>query len=367
MGATTVFQPRLTPVAPGATDTGLRRLRLTPRDRLSDAGISFLKCAFAPPDFSGTSLVGVPDDFRGLSLVKKHRYVAPISFSVLDYYILLLPVPGIAYFQATTVAGVAPVAATVWTGVNYSDFASLFGVAATAAADVVTKYRFVSNHIEIIPTVNQMTWSGNIQAWKIPVTIAPRVGGANPSDIYSITGLNSVNSSQSNQYSGPFWSGVYSGCYSANSSFIFQPIMEAVGGIPNTLGGADFGTLNGTTGFPGLDNEFESLVIKISGITAVQSALIKCWACVEYQANAGSALYSFSAMSPCDKVAVELYRQIITDLPVGVPFEDNEGFWTRVLQIINQITGAGAILPGPYGMASRGLNLLSGAGLQFLT
>jgi hypothetical protein len=364
----TAFTPRLTPVVAGATDTGLRRLRLAPRDRLSDHGVAFLKCAFAPPDFQAVSIGGVPDDFRGMSLVRKHRFVAPLNLTAAtDYYLLLLPTPGIAYWQATTVAGVAPVAATVWTGVNYSDYASMFGTANTTVCDQVTKYRFVSNHIELIPTVNQMVWSGNIQCWKMPVAIATRLGGANFNDEFNISGLNAVNSTLSNQFSGPFITGVYSGCYNSNSSFIFQNLQEGITGLPNTLGAADFGTLTSTIALTGLDPEFESLLIKITGITANETALIKTWSCVEYQASANSALYEFQSLSPCDKMALELYREIITGLPVGVPYDQNDTFWTRVLGIIHQLTGMGSVLPGPYGAASRGVNLLSGAALHFLS
>jgi hypothetical protein len=360
------FQPKLMPVVPGATDTGLRRLRLAPRSGLSDSGISFLKCAFAPPDFQATSVNGVPDDYRSVSLTRKHRLVGPVSFTALtDYYILLLPTPGIAYWVATTVSGVAPVAATTWTGVNYADFATMFGSSGTAA-DQVTKFRFISNHIEIIPTVNQMVWSGNIQAWKIPVTIGERLGGANFNDTQAPLGLAGVLSTLANQFSGPYISGIYSACYSANSSFIFQSIQEGITTLPNTLNAADFGGLASTNGFPGLDNEFESLVIKISGVTATETALIKTWSCVEYQVSPNSVLYEFQSFSSSDKLAMELYREIICNLPVGVPYDMNDTFWQRVLNIISQISGVTSLLPGPYGLASRGVNMISNAGLQFL-
>jgi hypothetical protein len=355
-------------VISGASDTGLRRLRNTPRIGLSDAGISFLKCTFAPPDFQQNSVSGVPDEFRGGSLVRKHRFVGTQVFVAnFDYYYILAPVPGFSYFLLVTAAGVAPTAASVWTGVPYADFPGMFGSSPANNADNVTKFRYISNHIEVIPTVNQMIWTGNIQAWKFPLNLVTRQGGTGPNDLYSVEGLSSVNTSLSNQYSAPFIQGLYSACYNSNCVFEFQNILENIVTVPNVIGGSDFGALaSGTIGLPGLDNQFESLVIKITGITAGETAILKTWACVEYQVNSNSTLYEFQSLSPHDPMALNLYREIITNLPVGVPFDQNESFWTRVLGIINQISGFGSALPGPYGLASRGVNLLSSAGLQFL-
>lgn len=354
-----------------ASDTGLRRLRLSPRTGLSDAGVAFLKCAFAPPDFAVTSAVGVPDDFRGMSLTRKHRYVAPFSFTNSnDYYILLLPTPGVAYWSTFVGAGVPLTSTIVFTPTFYSDFPGMFGNSPATVSSQVTKFRFVSNHIEVIPTVNQMTWSGSITAWKMPITVIARPSGiANNTDMYTVNGLQGCNSNLTNQYSGPFIMGAYAACYSSNPIFPFQPLLENTQNIPSTLGSSDFGTLSlipSGNGFPGLDNEFESLLVKVTGVTANESCLLKTWACVEYQMATNSTLYEFQSLSPCDKIAMELYREIILGLPVGVPFEQNESFWNRVLQIIHQISGAGAFLPGPYGAASRGVNLLSGAAMSLM-
>jgi hypothetical protein len=355
-------------VMSGASDTGLRRLRLTPRNNLSDPGISFLKCAFAPPDFQSTSVTGVPDDFRGMSLTRKHRFVGTGAFSSgTDYYYFLLPVPGVAYYVASVAAGTPLIAATTLTPVYYTDFASMFGTTASTA-DIVTKFRYVSNHIEVIPTVNQMTWSGSIQCWKLPITLIHRQSVTPTDGDWSVGGISGANTNLSNQYTGPFIMGLYSAAYNANGTFLFQPILESIANVPITVTSVDFGQIlsTGGFGFPGLDNEFESLVVKFSGITATENAIIKTWACVEYQASPNNALYEFQSLSPSDPLSIELYRSIINGLPVGVPFEDNDSFWERVLRIVHQLTGVGSILPGPYGMASRGLNLLSGAGLSML-
>jgi hypothetical protein len=370
---TTKFQSPMAPVMV-ATDTGLRRLQKTDRKGLSDAGIAFLKCAFAPPDFTGTSVGGVPDDFRGLSLVVKHRLVTPITFSATtDYYILLLPTPGYSYWVATTAAGVAPTAATTWTGVQYSDYGSFFGTGGgQTVANQVDSFRIISNHFEVIPTVNQMTWSGNIQSWKLPIefVIRPPVTDITATNLFAITGLNGVLSTQANMYTGPFIMGLYTATYSSNPQFRFQDIIEGLAGttIPSVVSASDFGSLTVPTAgaFPGLDNGFESMCIKITGITANETAILKTWSCVEYKVVPNSVLYNFASISPCDPLAIRLYREIILELPVGVPFDQNESFWKRVLGIINTLTGLGANLPGGYGLAARGLNLLGQAGYSFL-
>jgi hypothetical protein len=356
-------------VSSAAVDTGLRRLKRTSRAGLSDQGVAFLKCAFAPPDFSGSSVMGVPDDYRGPSLTKKHRYVNSFTFSSgVDTYILLLPIPGYAYFYATVTANTNILLSTTFTGVKYSDYSSMFGSSGSESGNIVTKFRFASNHIELIPTVNQMIWSGQIQAWKLPISVIVRQGGATTSDLLSIEGLNGCNTGNSNQFSGPYIMGVYSGCYSGDSSFKFSDILENVNNIPQNQGAADFAQLvsPGTnSGIPGFDNGFQSLCLKVSGVTANETALLKTWACVEYQAVPNSSIYEFSSLSPCDPLSIELYKEIINNLPIGVPFEDNASFWNRVLGIINSISSVGAAVPGTIGMVSRGANLISGALLPF--
>lgn len=232
-----------------ASDTGLRKLRMVRRDGLTDQGIAFLKCAFAPPDFQQSTLAGVPDDFRGASLVRKHRYVSSVNITGgLDYYFILAPVPGYAYFIASITAGVAPIASTAWTGVPYTDFQSMFGTGPTMNNQTVQKFRFVSNHIEIIPTVNQMVWTGSIQAWKLPLSSAVRETptGSGVNDLWGLAGLEGVNTNLSNQYSGPYIMGAYAACYNSNATFEFYPTLANAQYIPSAVGGADFGQFQTT-------------------------------------------------------------------------------------------------------------------------
>lgn len=361
--------------APGVSNAKFSRAKpykmLQSMPRVSPSGMAFLKCAFAPPDFAASDVRGVPDTFQGKSLVKKHRFIGNLTFpSATDYYIFLLPIPGYAYFTFSVPAGTPMVSGTTLQGSTYSDFANLFNASGQGSrnnADVVNRFRFVSNHIEIIPTTNAMSWTGNLQVFKIPLqfTIRPTAAADNA---YTITGLNGVNASNADQYTGPFNLGAYSGAYNTGNGFDFSSIMEGMNAIPSVVVAGDFGIVNCASGFTGFDNNFDAICIKLSGVgaNANNSCIIKTWACVEYLAVVGSSVYEYQTFSASDPMALDMYRRIIRELPVGVSFLDNEGFWTRVLSIIKRISGVAAILPGPYGAMAAGVNMTATA-LESLT
>lgn len=334
--------------------------------RASQAGMAFLKCAFAPPDFASSDVRGVPDSFQGKSLVKKHRFIGNITFARgFDYYILLLPVPGYSYFFFSLPANTPVVASTVLNGVTYSDYQNLFNAAGTGSgntADVVNRFRYVSNHVEIIPTTNSMSWTGNFQVFRVPIQFAPR-----PSTVainqYTVSGLNGLNATNADQYTGPFNLGAYAAAYNTGNGFDFSSIVEGLVTVPTTVIAGDFGTISTTFGFTGFDNNFDCVCVKLSGVgdNPLDTCIIKTWACVEYLAVLGSSVYEYQTFSMSDPVALDMYRKIIRELPVGVSYLDNEGFWTRVLSIIKRMSGAAAVLPGPYGLAAAGVNMTASA------
>lgn len=332
--------------------------------KISKEGLSFLKCAFAPPDFGEGITVGVPDPFEGTSLVKKHRAIfTSLIPPNTDRYILCLPVPGISHYICDVTANQPLTSASIFIGQNYSDSASLFGAALGAnAADVVNRFRFVSNHIEIIPTVNAVQWTGSVQCWKLPVQMVLRqIATTLSSSGYSITGLQGCNASNANQYTGPYNNGVYCGAYSSDSKFEFCNVVENQAAVPYVVGTGDFGQLvNQFTALamPGLDNAFESICIKISGVGAnvSDSYILKTWACVEYQVVTGSSLYEYQTLSSRDDCAMALYKAIIKELPIATTYMDNDTFWERVLQIIRMVSGGLSFLPGPYGQIAGGVN-----------
>lgn len=110
-------------LAAKTTATGMRKPGRVRGPRLTSAGVSFLKCAFAPPDFTSTGVTGIPDNFRGLTLLKKHRYNTTFNCAASnDYYIILPPVPGVAYYSTYVGAGGAIPSTTVFTPTYYTDY-----------------------------------------------------------------------------------------------------------------------------------------------------------------------------------------------------------------------------------------------------
>lgn len=357
--------------APGVSNNRVARVKplrmlQSMKPRVSAAGMAFLKCAFAPPDFSGSDVKGVPDMYSGKSLIKKHRSIGDRVFkNGKDAYFLLLPVPGFAYFYAEVAAGTPILNITTFTGVPYSDNLSLFGPDSETAANIVNKFRYISNHFELIPTTNAMSWTGNIQSFRFPMQIFVRQSGqtvTTTGDLWSVSGMQSLNQSNADQYTGPFNLGCYTAAYNTGNGFSFNPILERVVAVPGVIVVGDFARLSTSTAFTGLDPNFDSVCIKVSGVgNDLNTCIIKTWACVEYQALPGSTVYEYQTFSACDPVALEMYRAIIRELPVGVSFLDNEGFWTRVLSIIRRVSGVGMALPGPYGAVASGVNMATSA------
>lgn len=362
---TNIVQP------PGVSNNRTSRIRpyemvQAMKPKVSSAGMSFLKCAFAPPDFSGSDVKGVPDTYAGKSLIKKHRYVGDYTIPAgRDTYFILAPVPGVAYFVANVGAGTPFLSTTVATGVFYSDSGTIFGADSLTSADIVNRFRFVSNHFELIPTTNAMSWTGNIQCFRFPLSMFTRqTAGTANSDLFSIAGLNSLNSTNADQYTGPFNLGCYTAAYNSGNGFEFNPVMERVVAVPANISTGDFGQLSTSPlPFTGLDANFECVCIKVSGVgsNANDTCILKTWACVEYQAVPGSSVYEYQTFSACDAQALAMYRAIIRELPVGVAFIDNEGFWQRCLQIIRRVSSIGSNLPGQYGAIATGVNMATTA------
>jgi hypothetical protein len=372
-----LVMPSNHPAIPPSTDNSrrIKRLLYKNQNELTKDGMSFLKCAFAPPDFSNESVAGVPDEFQGLALVKKHRASVPTTFAdTLDFYIILAPCPGVAYFQGSAPPGTTPTSTNQYFAVDYADSQTLFGSSPGNSTATLNEFRYVSNHIEIIPLVNEMNWSGSIQVMKTKLSLLQRPNtlstGAEGSNFYSISGLEACgNFGNVHEFSGPVINGAYAGAYNSTSTWNFSQIIDGQTNFPNSLVTGDFGQLNYNGFMPlcGFDNNMDSIIIKISGLTTpTQSFLIKTWACVQYKAVAGGLLYDYQTTCASDELALKLYRRIISELPLAVIYKDNESFWKRVLSIIRTLTGVGMALPGPYGLMSGGVNALA-TGIETLT
>lgn len=364
-----VLQPQALGVSTSRQNMVRTRMKIERGMKLTDQGVKFLKCAFSAADFDGSGTYGVPDNFSGRSSAVKHRLVTPaVATGGTDLYFIQAPCPGYAYFLASVATGTPILASTNFVGVQYSDFNSMFGLPGTDSTINVQKFRMVSNHFEIVPTTNANNWSGNIQVFKIPLQVAQGRDTTTNDMRLMLNGIQTVNSSNADMYSGPFNLGAYVGSFQkAGDSWNFTEIWKNMLAIPETfIAAVDFGSLlgnaTGTVNIPGFDNNFETTVIKISGITAAgsNSFLIRTWSCVEYQFCPGSVMYEMQNLKCTeDRIALALYRRIILELPTAVCFLDNANFWTRVLSIIRQISGGLSVLPGPYGAISGGVNAIA--------
>jgi len=343
--------------------------------KLTSDGMSFLKCAFSPPDFAITRVLGVPDQYESGSLVMKHKLnSAMLPPGTDDVYVLLAPVPGVAFYTLLKKPGEPVLNTDQWNPVAYSEFGNLFGTGGDGqqSSNIITGFRVVSNHIEIVPTVNQMSWTGSITAVKCPVKMVTRPpdSSSGPNNFFAITGLEAANEVNANVYVGPFINGIYSGAFSNDCKFDFNNTVERLVEVPATLSPGDFGQLGITpsgifpsigynTPLPGFDNGFESIILKLQGMSDNNRAIFRAWSCVEYQVSPGNAFYPLMTTSCEDKLAIELYKKIIKELPVGVTYMDNPDFWKRVLSIIKGISGTLSFVPGSYGAIASGVNMIT--------
>lgn len=368
-------QPFNSYIQPGPTISGSlmrpkRSVAFMRNPKLSKEGSEFLKSAFAPPDFTADGATGIPDGFTGRVLVKKHKLVQPLTFnSGKDYFIVVAPVPGIAYYILETGAGSGFTVTDELLENPYSDTAQLFGPKSGAqSSNKLTGFRIASLCAELVPTTNAMTWSGNIQCFRAPIfqnTSTAGIIAGTAGNAYAVAGLESLNSTIVNMYAAPFNLGVFAAAGNMDKEFEFRPIVEGYDTCPVHLDTTQhFGKLgrsNGPSPYTGM-GQTESIVIRISGLSTTCTALIKTWSCVEYKVNSVEPLYEYTLPSPQeDKLAMDCYRQILLSLPPGVSYFENAGLWERILNVVRTVSGAMSYIPGPYGGIAKGVNMASSA------
>lgn len=341
--------------------------------KLSPGGLGFLKCAFAPPDFNADPGLGIPDPFQGKTLCRKDVINSAVSFTAgVDTFVLICPTPGVAYWTTTVPSGTFPTATTTFVPVNFPGFNSMFPATSATVSNRtsnVAQFRYASMCVGLYPTSNLTQYGGSVTVWKVPLSLTNAVVTdtvASTSRVtYSISGLAGVQAVSQDNYTAAFIEGVYSQSICNEPEFDFHEIIEGIQLLPSVgtttvqagmecqfNAGAD-ATGGGILGFGSMD----SIVIRISTPTgAVNSAVLKSWACVEYRPNPSSNLFQFAKDSPPhDALALEEYRMIAAEIPVAVACKDNSNFWERCKSIINSAINIGAMLPGPFGTVGQGL------------
>jgi hypothetical protein len=356
------------------------RIPRIPRMRpgLTEAGVAFLKCAFASPDFSVDPGKGIPDQFHGRTLSIKDCQTTALSFTAnTDTYIVVAPIPGFAYFKAEVPIGTDP---TVFTGVPFTTYLTNFGDG-TDAQNNFSKFRYASIAAGLYPTSNMMQFSGSIQSWRVDLNLSDNMssiystgtgtsgqGGVVSRRIQGLTGVTTL--APRDNYSGSFINGAYTFGFDKTQDFEWQDFCSATAyataytqpatGAPTIVGKS----LQAPVSYrlTGLGNT-NTIVYKVSTPPgAVNTSLIRVWNCIELQPDTNSNLFQFSGVSPPhDPLAIEAYSRMKMRFPVAMPAADNARFWETVVRVFKEVTGVGMLLPGPIGVISGGLNTAASA------
>lgn len=362
-------------VATQPSQQRLSRVSRIPRMRpgLSEAGLAFLKCAFASPDFSVDPGKGIPDQFHGRTLSIKDCQTTAVSFTAnTDTYIVVAPVPGFAYFKAEVPIGGDP---TLFVGVPFTTYNTNFGTG-TDTDNNFSKFRYASLAAGLYPTSNMMQFSGSIQSWRVDLNLAENIsnifstaagttgqGGVVSKRIQGLSGVTTL--APRDNYSGSFINGAYTFGFDKTQDFQWQDFCSSTAyataytqpatGNPVVAGKALLPPTNYR--LTGLGNT-NTIVYKISTPpNAVNTSLLRVWNCIELQPDTNSNLFQFSGVSPPhDPLAIEAYSRMKMRFPVAMPAADNARFWETVMRVFKEVTGVGMLLPGPIGVISGGLN-----------
>lgn len=343
---------------------------------LSLAGRRFLACAFAPPDFNLDPGQGIPDSYDGKALMRKHVLTKPITFTAAKQtMILIAPVPGMAYFWAETAPGTS-FSATAFTGVAMPGYSTLFP-STTNTNSNVTSFRYASMCAGLYPSGNLTTMAGSIQVYKAKLSLtnsylqlafATTPAVTVPMTTPTIEGLECLDTIPPNNFACNFADGCFTQSVCNQPDFEFRPITEGYANLPvgsiTTAQANMYTSLNApaTTSITGLGDMDAICILVNSPAAAVNPAILKIWACIEYQPNSASALYEFSNTSPArDDLALAAYRGIANSIPVAVRAVENANFWARIKAMLNKVLGATSYIPGPIGAASAGLNATTNA------
>lgn len=345
-----------------------RRSKLTRKiaPAISQAGVDFLKCAFASPDFSVDPGQGIPDNYNGRVVPIKDALTSSLDFTAgKDTYLLIAPIPGYSYFKCEVDPGMPP---DSFVGVDYTTAETNFGRIARTLN--FAKFRYASMSAGLYPTSNSMQFSGGISCWKIDLSLLDLVNDTPVSDTVTIannvtrriTGLEAiVAQAPRDNYSASFIYGVYTAAVD-NTEFKWSDFQSAhyYDNNNDPTGEDQTRTITWNNNFPlrGLGN-MQAIVIKVNTPTgAINTAMLKTWACMECQVKTDSTLYQFAKVSPAyDETALTLYRSIANSLPVACTAAENRGTWAKIRSIISgTLTVASLTLPGVGGMVAAGAN-----------
>lgn len=369
---------------------------------LSPAGINFLKCAFAAPDFSDDQGAGLPLGGDHRVLLKKHRYESSLALSGVavtgtSFHYIVAPTPGQAVWITSTALGTNPNSTTNWAPANFPDcFGSngLFSNSTAQRANSVNAFRYASLCAEVKDCSSLTASAGTVLVQKIAlkesiynltsaavtatgVVINPiKVSGTGFTDsattpnavtlnstslttaALQLEGLEATASDFSRCFSGHVRDGAFSIATRDRDETRFKPILENVASLQSTI---QYGQLNGD--YLGCDDCMDALYFRVDVPAGVNlSVRFRVWACVEYKPVINSSIYEFSRIGPArDEVALALYHKYASKLPLAVIAAENDFSWRRLWDWVKTVLGAVSFVPGPLGVAAGAVGVLGTA------
>lgn len=358
--------------------------------QMTEAGKQFLKSTFAAPDFAGQGqFSGIPDDIT--ALVSPFRHILTGSLWDLLYkygdnkeldlcvsvVVMQPPTPGYAFWFCPLEAGASVLPTSIFHGVPYDDFESLFQNDPTVippTKDVNTqanKFRFSGNSLELICVSNAVQWRGNIRAFKLNLdytdttTYAPDQNVPSRTITTCITGVEGVNATSAAAFITPANLGCFMTATNTESTFPTRSIPDKIWDMNGNNVDAH-GVFRGIfTGFGTLGTNvmvLENVKTTGSSPSSDNATLfqVRSWSMVEYFPQPQSLLYKTAIKSPeTDVVALEVYRAVVADLPIAVTYAENDSFWKRLLGVIGKVGSFLTNLPGPIGLISGGVGTLA--------
>jgi len=343
--------------------------RFINRKSISEDGMSFLRAAFGSVDYAQMgAFSGIPDGSAVPAVAYRHLFMGDMTpyLNTWDkenthFIILVADTPGVAFWYAEnvppfdgTTGGVS--ASTQFHPVRFTDFSRLFNDDSGLATENITAFRSASRFAELVPAMNDFSWTGNIVCKKIQLNFGDCAAYTNNSKTFSkqVTGLESCNAVNTPTFVSPTNKGAYSCAVNRTNTFKYNPVVEDMdvmnGGNPNAFGVFE-------KSFRGL-GDLETLVITLTGNYINQpggSGLLqpkfymRCGNSVQYLVQAQSLLTNSSRISPNDPLAMQAYAAVAANLPVAVDYFHNAGFWDTLWNGIKKALGLASQLPGPFG------------------
>jgi len=352
-------------------------------------GLNFIRNSTAVPDFTNSLPTGIPDMYGGPAVMKADYLTQSITCAAgNDTYFVFMPTPSVAYWTQSLPIGTVDFSLTTWQAITFPDIRSIYpNIDDTPSAlgppisstQQVVRFRYATLAGELQCCMNETQWSGNIVAWRTPLTLvvdqgtlgvtAPLEFTLNGFDGIATNGLSFSQGANSAVFSTPLRDGVYSQAMCMDNDFPFVDIRDNV--VRNSTCIAPYEQNNGITTSTNAQTIFkgpmfgmgtmESIIFRVQVPVgaANQSFLIKSWSSIEYQPAHSSLLHQFAQPSPpYDPGALMMYKNLTDNLPIGVTQAQNANFWDTVLNVGRGIANIVKHVPGPIGLIGQGVEQL---------